>query len=371
MATLNPLEQKARSSFIKGLLIAGLIGLLVAALLAMRLFQMKGEDDKRIAGQRTVAILTKDVKSGELITSDMIKPLLIEKQMIPTGAVDTYSKLSGYFLRDKNGNAISKEEDQDGEYMQITVTRDELDGNKTDKGEFELLIDGEGNYYYNDKTGAKHMVEFGEDTLVAKIDIGANTVITPDMISEYSDVVTSDLRRQEYNVIILPSDLTTGDTIDIRLRIPTGEDYIVCSKKVVTIPELGSAGSTDVMYINVSEEEIQTISAAIVDSYQIQGSKIYATKYTDPGLQAKSEITYVPSTATITLIQTNPNIVTEAKNRLVSIYNNNYSNYRYGVESALAQIETETRKSAVQSATAKETATQQADRKAFLESAGE
>ncbi len=371
MATLNPLEQKARSSFIKGILIASLIGILVAALLAMRLFQMKGAEDKRIAGQKTVAVITKDIKSGELITSDMIKPLLVEKQMVPTGAVDSYSKLSSYFLKDKNGNAITKEQDQDGEYYQIAVTRDDLDGNTTDRGEFELLIDGEGNYYYNDRSGAKHAVEFGEDTLVAKIDIGANTVITPDMISEYGDVITSDVRRQEYNVIILPSDLSTGDTIDIRLRIPTGEDYVVCSKKVVTIPELGTAGSTDVMYIDVSEGEIQTISAAIVDSYQIQGSKIYATKYTDPGLQAKSEITYVPSAATITLIQTNPNIVKEAKEQLISIYNNNYANYRYGVQSALDQAETETKKSAVTAAVAKETATQQADRKAFLQQAQE
>ena len=45
------------------------------------------------------------------------------------------------------------------------------------------------------------------------------------------EMLLSDVRTQEYNMITLLSQLQTGDFVDIRLRLPSGQDYIVVSKK--------------------------------------------------------------------------------------------------------------------------------------------
>lgn len=44
MATMNPLERKARSSFIKGIVIAGLIGLIGIVILVIQIMNMKAEE---------------------------------------------------------------------------------------------------------------------------------------------------------------------------------------------------------------------------------------------------------------------------------------------------------------------------------------
>lgn len=52
MSTLNPLEQKARSSFIKGILVAAVIGAIIIGFLGMQIYQMNGKEKQRLAGQR-------------------------------------------------------------------------------------------------------------------------------------------------------------------------------------------------------------------------------------------------------------------------------------------------------------------------------
>ena len=110
------------------------------------------------------------------------------------------------------------------------------------------------------------------------------------------------------------------------------------------------------------------MSSVIVDAYQIAGSYLYATKYTDPGLQTVATPTYVPSYETIQLISTDPNIVNEARNNLVSRYNETYNNYRSGVSNALNASDERTRASAVETGTSQEIATQQSERRSYLDS---
>ena len=52
-----------------------------------------------------------------------------------------------------------------------------------------------------------------------------NTVITLEMIAKSDETLTDDIRRQEYNCVVLPLDLETGDYIDLRLMLPNGQDY--------------------------------------------------------------------------------------------------------------------------------------------------
>ena len=317
MATMNPLEKKARSSFIKGLLIAGLIGIIVIVILTVQIFKMGGEENQRIASQKNVVIIKQDIKSGEEITSDMLLTVKANSEVASTGAM-TMADFS----------TLSTATDDAGNTANLRV--------------------------------------------LAKIDISAKTVITEDMLSTEETAVSNDLRQQEYNMIVLPSTLADGDTIDIRLRLPNGADYIVLSKKKVKLADLNGAVSATTILINVTEDQILTMSAAIVDAYKISGSKLYATKYTDPGLQAVATATYIPSNDTINLIDKDPNIVTTARNALITRYNENYSTYRTGIQSTINSIESSTQQSRVESGTSSETATQQAERKTYLDSlAGE
>ena len=314
---MNPLEKKARSSFIKGLLIAGLIGIIVIVILTVQIFKMRGEENQRIASQKNVVIIKQDIKSGEEITSDMLLTVKANSEVASTGAM-TMADFS----------TLSTATDDAGNTANLRV--------------------------------------------LAKIDISAKTVITEDMLSTEETAVSNDLRQQEYNMIVLPSTLADGDTIDIRLRLPNGADYIVLSKKKVKLADLNGAVSATTILINVTEDQILTMSAAIVDAYKISGSKLYATKYTDPGLQAVATATYIPSNDTINLIDKDPNIVTTARNALITRYNENYSTYRTGIQSTINSIESSTQQSRVESGTSSETATQQAERKTYLDSlAGE
>lgn len=137
---------------------------------------------------------------------------------------------------------------------------------------------------------------------VAKIDLTAGTILTTGMLNISAETLTADLREQEYNMITLPSQLSTGDFIDIRLQLPNGGDYIVVSKKQV----LNCNAST--VWLNMYEEEIELMSNAIIEYYIMAGSKLYATTYIEPGLQTAAIGTYVPNQTVSSLIGSNPNI---------------------------------------------------------------
>ena len=312
MATLNPLEKKARSSFIKGILIASLIGIIIIVVLGMLIFKMKGQERERIAAQKQVLVINSDIKSGEEVTMDLVSSQLANSEVATEGAL-TMAQFS----------ELSTVTDEAGNLLAVKV--------------------------------------------IAKIDIPAKSIITQDMITIEDEAVTDDLREQEYNMIVLPPTLESGNTIDIRLRLPNGEDFVVISKKKVQLTDLGGTFSPTSIILNVTEDEILTMSAAIVDAYQIAGSKLTATKYTDPGLQTKATPTYVPSTATINLINTDPNIVNTARNDLIARYNNSYSQYRGGIEGILSGIDESTKQSGIETGTGTETATQQSERQTYLE----
>lgn len=114
---------------------------------------------------------------------------------------------------------------------------------------------------------------------VAKYNISANTPITSNMVA--SNLLTADVREQEINTVLMPSDLVEGDYIDIRITYPNGTDYVVLSQKIV------DKIANQTMWIKLSEDERLLLNSAVVDSYLTQGSKIYATKYADPGSQIK------------------------------------------------------------------------------------
>lgn len=58
-----------------------------------------------------------------------------------------------------------------------------------------------------------------------------NSVLTRELVTSADNTTTNDVRQEEFNMIVLPTQITTGDYVDIRLTLPSGQSYIVVSKK--------------------------------------------------------------------------------------------------------------------------------------------
>lgn len=179
-------------------------------------------------------------------------------------------------------------------------------------------------------------VELTEKT-IAKIDLKIGTVITDNMVQESDNKMTADLRKQEYNMIVLPTQIQNGDYIDVRLRLSNGVDFIVVSKKKVEIPQIEGVDSANSININLNESEIMVMSNAIIEAYIDKGSYLYATTYVEPGTQEIVIPTYVPSGTVQTALNANPNIEQEAKNGLFARYNQNRSMRENVIDGSLSQ----------------------------------
>ena len=94
-------------------------------------------------------------------------------------------------------------------------------------------------------------------------------------------IVFEDVRIQEINEVLLPTDIAVNDFIDIRIMYPSGVEYIVLAQKQVN----KISGTT--IWMDMSEEETLILNSAIVDSYLTDGTKLYAVNYSDPTTQIK------------------------------------------------------------------------------------
>ena len=200
---------------------------------------------------------------------------------------------------------------------------------------------------------------------IAKIDLAKGTIITSAMIRESDNQTTNDLRVQEYNMIKLSSQIASDDYVDIRLRMPSGLDYIVVSKKRVEVPVIDGVDSENTIWLKLTEGETLTMSSAIVEAYIMDGAILYTAKYVEPGLQDVATPTYVPSANVQYLIQQNPNITTEAKNALITRYNNNVSS-RNNINGELSQYSTDSLDN-VEKGVETEVQTAQEQRKTYLD----
>ena len=320
MAT-NPMQRKARNSFLLGILVTLIISGIIIAFLFIQLKNYREKEAQEQANSVKVWVLSQDVISGQVITTDMLTQQVINKNLVPTNAIGDMSILSNYALEDKEGNPIITEYKNNQATLYLSKN-----GTK-----YKLEEESEtGSYYIEDGT-EKTYIELTEVPLIAKVDMDKNTVITVEMITKSNEKTTDDLRKQEYNMLVLPSQLATGEYIDIRLALPTGQDYIVVSKKQVEIPQIAGIDVEDTIWVKLSEEEIITMNNAMVDAYRILGSKLYVTIYTEAGVQKTATPTYVPTREVMQLIETDPNIVDTAKNALIQRYNENHGTVRDNV----------------------------------------
>ena len=314
MAT-NPMQRKARNSFLLGMLVMLLISGIVIALLFMQLMSKIQEENEELANSVKAYVLNQDVSSGQVITTDMLTLQTVNRTLVPSNATSDISLIQNYALQDKEGNDIYTKYRNNEPSLYITI----------DGTEYQVEQEEETENYFITRNNNKEYLELNSVPLVAKVDMKANTVITTELLSKSDNIVQDDMRKQEYNMVVLPMDLATGDYIDIRLMLPSGQDYIVVSKKEAEIPVIGGVDSEDTIWVNMTEDEILHMSCAIIDAYQINGAKLYATKYTEAGMQAAATPTYPINESTSALLQSDPNILERAMSEIRERYNSNNS----------------------------------------------
>ncbi|NEU28073.1 flagellar biosynthesis protein FlgA [Paenibacillus polymyxa] len=143
---------------------------------------------------------------------------------------------------------------------------------------------------------------------IAKIELKKGSVLTTAMITA-DEPTPKDLRNRELKVVVLPSSLKSGDEVDIRIQFPTGHDYILLSKKKISRLE----GS--IVWVTMNEQEILSLSSAIVDAY-LHKASIYALTYVDPQFQPKAIPTYPPNAQVLALMNSDPNLIRVAEQKL-------------------------------------------------------
>ena len=184
MAT-NPMQRKARNSFLLGVLVALILGGAVIALLIIQLKNYKEKEAQEQANSVKVWVLSQDVISGQVITTDMLKQQVVNKNLVPSNAI-----LSNYALSDKEGNEVTTEYKNNVATLYITKN-----GTKS-----EIKTEDETGSYYIEKGGNKEYVELAETPIIAKVNMNKNSVVTIDMISKSDEKTTDDLRNRNRRI---------------------------------------------------------------------------------------------------------------------------------------------------------------------------
>jgi len=360
----NPMQRKTRNSFLLGMIVTLLVTGVVIAMLLLMLKQKSEELEAELAARRKVYTLTQDVKAGQILTQDMFSLKNIHSNSIPNDATSVPSVIDSWFLQTKEGEQVYT--DKYGLYLDRTTGESDtivevikntgseitdINGEKIASGEnyveaggivekvpastqtqedeygaffvnstgndkivrvYEESLTGEFYIFRLDTSSAntvgnkkrvKEYIEIKNVPVLAKVDMKANTVITQQLVVQSDEKITNDTRETEYNMITLPIDLMTGDYVDIRLRLPSGQNLVVISKKQVEIPmNADSTYIADTIKVNLREDEILTMSSAMVEAYGIKGAELYAVKYIEPAMQEKAYPTYMPNQAVTALL---------------------------------------------------------------------
>ena len=314
MAT-NPMQRKSRISFLLGMLVMLVIAALVIAFLYMQIQNKDKELAQYKQTARTVYVLNQDVTSGQVLTPSLFMAKSIVSSAVPADAVTDLMDLENAKIMDTNGNSINAPSAGKNYYYYRFAGQDkDFIIYKGDNEQVTSLSAGDRVYYYEgeNNTGKKEVEIAQVDAVVAKIGLKANSIMTKAMLVPSEEITTRDLRKTEYNVLALPVDLAPQEYIDVRLVLPNGQNYIVVSKKQVSIPMVNGIYLPDTIQMNLTEEEILIMSCAIVESYQIQGAKLEAVRYVEAGLQEAATMTYYPTNEVQREIQNNPNVTLKA-----------------------------------------------------------
>ena len=146
-----------------------------------------------------------------------------------------------------------------------------------------------------------------------KVTLKEGTILSDDLICEKNDSLES-LRKISYEYVKNTDALNKGDFIDVRISFPNGADFILLSKKEVVHVQKKESGTSQELWMALTEEEILRMSSGVVDAYLFDGAYIYATIYLNQ-MQEESIVNYPVNEVVEELIKKDPNIVLIAQNQ--------------------------------------------------------
>lgn len=239
-------------------------------------------------------------------------------------AVAVIAVLYFVIFADAIDNAKTKK--QDGTVIVYRLTTDIKSGETLQNNKLEPA-----EYYVDDLPNDYIKAPFDIESYKSKIDLGAGTVISASLLYQNEEVAHS-TRLMEYNMLTLPSTIRPGNYIDVRFMMPSGEDYIVLSKKQVV-----SLNNTTVGLL-LTEDEILMMSSAIIESYIMKASNLYAVQYVEAGMQNAAIATYSVNPEVYQLIQANSQkgVNIEDYSKINDSYN---ANLRATIEQELSQYQ--------------------------------
>ena len=166
---VNPMQKKARNSFLLGMIITLVVCAIIGVILYIAVIGPENKASKEKGTATKAYALNRDVKSGQEITADMLSTINTYSNLIPQNYIDS-TKVANV----GNGKKV-----------------------------------------------------------IAKVDLYKNTILTASTVTTEENTVTKDVRTMEYNMLTLPINLTIGDYVDIRITFPDGQDFIVIAKKEI------------------------------------------------------------------------------------------------------------------------------------------
>ena len=361
---INPIERRTRNSLITGLLIGGVIAIIVGGISFMQITKLSGEIKKEKSKVKQVYVAARDIKANneikpeDLTLEGVVTSIPTDKIVTPESLAATAGKNVASLLEKKDDKLVAKAGKNN---FASTITPG---GDNNSSSSLNSNSNSSSSSNSNSNSGDSK----SEKTIVATIDIPKGTVITEKMLALKSEAVTdtnsinSTYRLVEYSMIMLPTELQKGDTIDVRISYPNGQDFIVVAKKVVEKSDSSS------IWLKLKEDEILKMNSAIIESYSVEGAKMYAVNYTQPGVQAAANANYPVSDKVYELLVQDPNIATAIQQQYRSAINN-HTLIRRPINEILQSTQQEELRSRISSAVQKEIKDRAERRQSFIEGA--
>ena len=359
---INPIERRTRNSLITGLLIGGVIAIIVGAISFMQITKLNGEIKKEKGKIKQVYVAARDIKAN-----NEVKPEDLTMEGVVT-SLQTDKIVTPDSLTATAGGSVASLLEKQGDKLVANAGKKEFASTITPGGDSSSSSSSNSSSSSSLNSNSSSSESKADKIIIATIDIPKGTIITEKMLTLKSEAATdsnnmnSTYRIVEYSMIMLPTELQKGDTIDIRISYPNGQDFVVAAKKVVE-----KTDSTSI-WLKLKEDELLKMNSAIIESYSVEGAKLYAVNYTQPGIQAAANANYPVSDKVYQLLTYDPNIV-EAIQQQYKNAVNNYLVVRKPINEILQSTQQEELRSRISSAVQKEIREKTEKRQTFIEGA--
>lgn len=262
---VNPMQRKARQSFLLGMVVMLIIAAIVVALLFMQIMKLKDAEEATKAASKTVSVLKNDIKSGQLITSADLttKSLVTDLAQTEIATVANLTENTVAKIDLGKGTVLTQsmivEQDESvtdslriQEYNMLTLPTD-LQTN--DYVDIRLILPNGQDYIVVSK---KRVIQSSEDTIFVKM-------------TEAEIVTMSNAIVESY--ITAGSQLYADKYVDPGIQLAATPTYTV-SKEVLNLIETNSnitVEARNALYTRYKGErrtDINTVVSANMDDYQ-------------------------------------------------------------------------------------------------------